>query len=375
VRFRYLKGNLFSWLIVLVLSCTVSHVCAQTDRFPSLRVSEQTLSPGSSAHFRVALSAASAGLSGLQFDIEYDGDAMDLEVSEASGLLPSSKFLEGVDVSPGRKRYLITGFNQIPLRNGTLADLTVRARPDVADSSYAIRLSELSASDGEGGAVDVASEAGTLLVRTNAELRIDEARNAASLEAGPLAPGQLVTLLGSGFPESPKIEINGLSMEVLYSSDNQINAVVPFEIATSDFADLLVSAGDRKTRFPTALAETSPGLFTVNSSGAGQGTIVNEDLSLNSEANPALAGTLIGVHLTGAGLVDGGTPRLPVRAEIGGAEVQVAGTRLAPALDPRVLQVFLLVPQNYRSDSKMSVSLLVGTVRTQLGVTVAVRAR
>ena len=47
-----------------------------------------------------------------------------------------------------------------------------------------------------------------------------------------------------------------------------------------------------------------PGIFTLDSSGAGQGAILNEDNTFNSAAQPAARGSIIVLFGTGAGQTD-----------------------------------------------------------------------
>jgi uncharacterized protein (TIGR03437 family) len=49
----------------------------------------------------------------------------------------------------------------------------------------------------------------------------------------------------------------------------------------------------------------SPGLFTVDGSGSGQIAAVNEDGTLNNDAHPAKAGSVVTLYATGQGLISG----------------------------------------------------------------------
>jgi uncharacterized protein (TIGR03437 family) len=44
-----------------------------------------------------------------------------------------------------------------------------------------------------------------------------------------------------------------------------------------------------------------PGIFSMDSSGRGQGAILNEDGSLNSPSNPARRGSIVSIYATGGG--------------------------------------------------------------------------
>ena len=57
--------------------------------------------------------------------------------------------------------------------------------------------------------------------------------------------------------------------------------------------------GVRSNAVTLAVAATAPGLFTANSSGKGQGAILNQDGTVNTAANPAAAGSIVQIFLTG----------------------------------------------------------------------------
>jgi uncharacterized protein (TIGR03437 family) len=56
------------------------------------------------------------------------------------------------------------------------------------------------------------------------------------------------------------------------------------------------------------MGEVSPALFTVNNSGNGQITAINEDGTVSGLANPAKPGTVVSLYGTGQGRVAGAPP-------------------------------------------------------------------
>ena len=76
-----------------------------------------------------------------------------------------------------------------------------------------------------------------------------------------------------------------------------------------------------------------PGLFSADSSGTGQGALLNQDNSYNSAKNAAFRGSIVSLYGTGEGLVSpavlDGTlnttvfpkPLLPVKVTLGGAAI------------------------------------------------------
>jgi hypothetical protein len=127
--------------------------------------------------------------------------------------------------------------------------------------------------------------------------------NVASGVGGSVAPGEFVTIYGSGLgPPAPvssdglaqglantRVFFNGVEAFTTYTSSGQINAVVPFGIAGSSQAELLVQyQGVESNRVSLPVASAVPGIFTLNRSGTGPAVVVNEDGTFNSAANPAL---------------------------------------------------------------------------------------
>jgi len=122
----------------------------------------------------------------------------------------------------------------------------------------------------------------------------------------------------------------------------------------------------------------------VDSTGTGQASILNQDSSVNSAANPAARGSVISIYATGEGQTSPAgvmgsitqsnsvTPLLPVTASVGGigATVQYAGE--APGEVAGLMQVNVLVPQGASPGPTVPVTINVGGIVSQAGVTIAV---
>ena len=130
-----------------------------------------------------------------------------------------------------------------------------------------------------------------------------------------------------------------------------------------------------------------PGLFSADSSGSGQGAILNQDGSVNSAANPADVGSVIVLFGTGEGQTDpmgqdgllavGPTlpkPQLPVRVEIEGEAQEVLYAGAAPQLVAGVMQVNIRA-RPVRSSLEVPLDLRVGAARAFNRVTAAVVAQ
>jgi uncharacterized protein (TIGR03437 family) len=138
---------------------------------------------------------------------------------------------------------------------------------------------------------------------------------------------------------------------------------------------------------PVALpvASSSPGIFSVDYTGSGQGAILNQDGTVNSSSRPAPAGSVVTVYATGEGqtsppgtdgkLANGPVypaPKLPVTVTIGGAQADVLYAGAAPTLVAGALQVNVRIPISVASGDN-PVVITVGSAQSQPGITVAVK--
>jgi uncharacterized protein (TIGR03437 family) len=143
--------------------------------------------------------------------------------------------------------------------------------------------------------------------------------NAASNAPGgaPLSPGEFVTVFGSNLASATlqasapyptvlsgvTVTVNGISAPIYLVSQNQINFLVPYAV-TGSTANIVVknSTGTSNT-VTLPLATTSPGIYSVDYSGAGYGVILHADYSLVSPGSPATRGETVQMFLTGLGAV------------------------------------------------------------------------
>ncbi len=145
--------------------------------------------------------------------------------------------------------------------------------------------------------------------------------NAASYVGGGVAPGEIVTLFGSAMGPSElvrfrlaedrrlattladaRILFNGVPAPLLYVSDKQSSAIVPYAAAGRTSVDVQVEyKGVRSDVMTVPVLASRPGIFSLDGSGQGQAAILNEDGSLNSPSNPASRGSIITIYATGGG--------------------------------------------------------------------------
>jgi trimeric autotransporter adhesin len=151
---------------------------------------------------------------------------------------------------------------------------------------------------------------------------------------------------------------------------------------------VVVYQGNASAAFPIAISAVKPAIFTGNSSGSGQGAILNQDYSVNGPAHPAQRGQYVTIYGTGEGVttppgMDGrvsdtaGTPLPKVAtscfATIGGQPATVAYCGEAPGFTAGFVQLNVLVPDAVAPGSAVPVTITVGNVTSQSGVTLVVQ--
>ncbi len=208
--------------------------------------------------------------------------------------------------------------------------------------------------------------------------------NAASGLPGALAPGEIFSIFGLGVGGT--VLVNGVPAPPLYTSSGQVNAVVPYEAGASGIAQVKVDVAQASSgEWGIPLTSAAPAIFTINASGGGAGAVLNQDYSVNSAANPAARGSVIQIFGTGQGITSppsltgaistgaGNSAVLPVKASIGGIDAIVQYQGAAPGLIAGALQVNAVVPPDVTPGAAVPLSISVGGLASQPGVTIAVR--
>ena len=99
-----------------------------------------------------------------------------------------------------------------------------------------------------------------------------------------------------------RILFDGVPAPLVYVSDKQSSAIVPYGVAGRASVDVQVEyKGVRSEVMTVPVLASRPGIFSRDESGLGQGAIENEDGSLNSPANPARRGSIVTFYATGGG--------------------------------------------------------------------------
>ncbi len=236
--------------------------------------------------------------------------------------------------------------------------------------------------------------------------------NAASSQAGPIAPGELITIKGTALgPVAPtnggqftlnsnggvdprlqgvRVLFDNIQGTPLYVSANQINVTVPWEIAGRITTNVTVEYnGVASTPIVLRVENTSPAIFTLNATGSGQAAVLNEDGSVNgpvsSTLKPATPNSIVVAYMTGAGQtspvgitgsVSPGNQLLRINgittATIGGQNANVEFIGAAPGLVTGVVQVNLRIPAGV-SGNALPLVITINGVSTTVGPTIAVQ--
>lgn len=239
-------------------------------------------------------------------------------------------------------------------------------------------------------------------------LNADAVANAANYENTVITPGSLMTVFSPSIDatslttfrlgannkvpstiDNTRMIFNGFPGPMLYVAPGQLSAAAPFDFGTVAVENgrlIVLAELERNGRLsmPTKLqlALGSPGLFTVDGSGNGPLAALNQDGSVNSEANPAAPGSIVVLFGTGFGPLAGpatnalvGTPvgsPLPeyyfsVLAQVNNQNAEVLYGGQAPQLLAGVSQMNVRIPANVSIRGSVNVRV---SLRSPVGGTV-----
>jgi uncharacterized protein (TIGR03437 family) len=131
-------------------------------------------------------------------------------------------------------------------------------------------------------------------------LRIDSVVNAASLIDGPVSAGETIVIRGAGFAEDAQLLIDGMPVTPISKTSTAITVAVPPDLPAAVTFEVR-SGGLSSNSVLMPSAAVSPGIYSQDGSGRGQGYILNRDGTLNSPSNPARPGEMVTIFATGVG--------------------------------------------------------------------------
>lgn len=225
--------------------------------------------------------------------------------------------------------------------------------------------------------------------------------SAASYAAGGVAPGSIAAAYGSFLLNSAtpagslplpdtlagfSIQFNGgIDAPLYYVAGQQVNFQVPWELSGQSQITLAAMLnGLTGPPQAVALAPFSPGIFSMNSQGTGQGAILDTSYRLVDASNPATAGSYVLIYCTGLGAVTNQPPTasaspteplartttLPM-VTIGGITADVQFSGLAPGY-VGLYQVNAAVPAGSPTGPAIPVVISIGGVTSNV-VTIAIQ--
>jgi len=223
--------------------------------------------------------------------------------------------------------------------------------------------------------------------------------NSANLTTGPLAPGTLVTISGTGLSEEsrsapddgvhalPKklagveLVFDGFALPLLSASPTEIRAQLPYDTGDASSASLYVrterSDGSVTitNAIPLKLTAANPGVFAFGGPEPRAGMLLHGQAGAPvTEDSPVHPGEAVTLWTAGLGLVDTGDPtipvlpgipyagmdapvEIPVRATVNGIPAEVSSAVL-PKGSIGVYEVRVVIPAGLEPDSRAQLFLM-----------------
>lgn len=216
----------------------------------------------------------------------------------------------------------------------------------------------------------ILSVAGAPLLQIPVTLTISQAvaptiravQSAASLVDSPVSGGMIVAVRGDNLGPTTlatlqltaqntvstligetRVLFDGIAAPMVFTRNDIVSCIVPYEISTRASTRVVVEyRGQRSAEFEVRVVEAAPAIFTASATGVGQGSIVNDDGSVNGPSAPARRSTpaqrrFATIYFTGEGQLNPGgvtggiAGTNPLRATLNATSVRVGG-RLAETI-------------------------------------------
>jgi uncharacterized protein (TIGR03437 family) len=166
-----------------------------------------------------------------------------------------------------------------------------------------------------------------------------------------ISPAEVISIYGPGIgPATPstaaptnglypktlagmQVTIGGMNMPLLYVSANQINAVVPMEIAPGAATVHVINGVVLESAYPVWIVASAPQAFP---------TVLNQDGTFNSQTNPAHSGSIATFYATGwqsnfSPLIDGQVATMAQNVCSGSCQAVPAGVVLYGGTAPGIV--------------------------------------
>ncbi len=412
-----------SWLSVNVSGTPVTSTQTLSTPVPHLTVSVNPQSLAAGTTYQGTVTLTPTGGTVVQVPITVTTSAATVTAAPAGGGTSLTFNYRAGDTPPAAQNLNVTGgsgltWSATAQSNGNW--LSVSPAAGTTPGTVAVSVSPTSLSAGTyNGSVTVAGT-GTATGSTTIQVtltvtaplpNITSVGNAGSYVGGNISPGEIITIFGTGLGPTPpvtsptvdatglvtktlgqvQVTINGFPCPMLYASNTQVTAVVPYELARYLSATIIVQyLGQTSQGISAGVVPAAPALFTANASGTGPGAILNPNLTLNSPGNPANKGDTVALYMTGEGQTSppGVTgkvtvvsavgpltpqPLLAVGVTINGQPAAVAFYGEAPGLVSGVMQVNVVIPPGLSGSGNLPIKVAIGNAVSPDGVTISVR--
>jgi uncharacterized protein (TIGR03437 family) len=199
---------------------------------------------------------------------------------------------------------------------------------------------------------------GLLAWTANAQSSIDAVLNGASFTAS-VSPACWVTIFGKNLASAPasaqtvplptslgnvSVKVGGLSAQLLYVSANQLNVLIPANVAipSNTVVPVVVSTASGDTSpYNIRLTRNAPAIFTRNGAGTGRALVFNPSFAAVDAIG---AQDTVTLYATGLGPTDSaGVLTDKVDVYIGERQAQVKFAGLAPGF-PGIYQLNVIAP-------------------------------
>ena len=177
------------------------------------------------------------------------------------------------------------------------------------------------------------------LLPLSAQIQPVQVLNYASGATGPVAPGEIVAITGSGIGPSQaatssittnshidtiagntRVLFDGIPAPIVSAQAAQIVAIVPYGVSGKTSTQLVVEFnGQHSAAISVPVTDLSPAIFTDQPLGKGSPLILNADGSHNSSSNPAKKGSNITFFVTGEGITTTAAGAVPVDGRLAAA--------------------------------------------------------
>jgi len=228
--------------------------------------------------------------------------------------------------------------------------------------------------------------------------------NFGSLIDEPVSPASLVTIFGDSIGPNAvtplqlgsdgrvatvlggwQVFFDGVAAPLILAAPGQITAIVPNEVAREKHSVIGVQKqGVLTPALPLIVPvnATAPAILTDDPSGIGQAAAVNQDGTANSVANPAQAGSILSLYVTGAGATADGDGAIATSANAGTAVEVVVGNPYqtatvlyagpSPGNISALTQINVQLPAGVTGDH-VPIYFLADGLSSQSGVTIAAK--